>query len=316
MVAPPSRRAQRGVTNKPSTSFSSPVPPQLPPAALAVVPGRGEMFFREVPGPEGAPTVVLLHGWMATADLNFFPAYEPLGRDFRVVAPDLRGHGRGLVSENGFSIDDAADDVAGLLEVLGTGPVLVVGYSLGTSMAQTLALRHPHLAAALVLAGGEFRPRRQLHKKVALRGGGWQGTWQRLTRGRWLGHRMVDKAAATNPGVEQIRDWIVAELERGHTASLRDAGRALGRFDSATVAEQCDVPVVVVKTLKDHVVKPRLQQGLAELWSAPIVELDADHDAPVAHPDLFVAALVEAISQARSRVVSSGTGRMAIPLAG
>jgi 3-oxoadipate enol-lactonase len=253
---------------------------------------------------------------MATADLNFFPLYGPLGRDYRVIAPDLRGHGRGLLSEGGFSIEAAADDVAGLLTAIGVASAIVVGYSLGTSVAQTLALRHPHLASALVLAAGEFRPRRQIHKKLALRGGGWHGTWQRLTRGRWLGHRMVDKAVATNPGAEEIRGWIVAELERGHTASLRDAGRALGRFDSATVAEHCDVPVVVVKTLKDHLVKPRLQQGLAELWDAPIVPLEADHDAPVAHPDLFVAAILEAVAQAKALVVSSGTDRMQVPIAG
>ncbi|MFM7890740.1 MAG: alpha/beta hydrolase, partial [Actinomycetota bacterium] len=41
--------------------------------------GRGRTFVREVAGPRGAPTVILLHGWTATADLNWFTCFEPLG---------------------------------------------------------------------------------------------------------------------------------------------------------------------------------------------------------------------------------------------
>ena len=53
-------------------------------------------MVRELAGPPGAPTVVLLHGWTATCDLNFFYCYEALGRRFRVLAFDHRGHGDGL----------------------------------------------------------------------------------------------------------------------------------------------------------------------------------------------------------------------------
>ncbi|MFM7427598.1 MAG: alpha/beta fold hydrolase, partial [Elainella sp.] len=55
----------------------------------------------EVAGPRGAPTVILLHGWTATADLNWFTCFEPLGEHFRVLAPDHRGHGRGLRPSKG-----------------------------------------------------------------------------------------------------------------------------------------------------------------------------------------------------------------------
>ncbi|NBR76801.1 MAG: alpha/beta hydrolase, partial [Actinobacteria bacterium] len=55
------------------------------------LPGRGRTFVREVAGPAGAPTVILLHGWTATADLNWFTCFETLGRHFRVLAPDHRG---------------------------------------------------------------------------------------------------------------------------------------------------------------------------------------------------------------------------------
>ena len=43
----------------------------LPPCRQVELPA-GALTVRELPGPQGAPVVVLLHGWNATADLNFF----------------------------------------------------------------------------------------------------------------------------------------------------------------------------------------------------------------------------------------------------
>ena len=59
-------------------------PRQLPPARTVVVPGRGEFFLRDT-DPTAAdgddrPVVVLLHGWLVTADLNWHAAYGPLSR--------------------------------------------------------------------------------------------------------------------------------------------------------------------------------------------------------------------------------------------
>lgn len=297
----------------PSSLISSfpPVPPPLPPGSTVNLPERGELFVRSCDGPDGSATVVLLHGWMASADLNFFPLFEPLGRSHGILAPDLRGHARSLLDEHGFSLEDAADDIAALLHSRDSGPAIVVGYSLGTSVAQVLADRHPDAVRSLVLVAGECRPRRQLHKKVLLRAAGWQGSWQRLTNGRWLGHRVVDKAATTNPAVEQIRPWLVAELERGHPAMLRSAGRALGRFDARDIAARRSTPTVVVRTTRDRVVLPHLQTELAAAWDAPIVDLEADHDAPVADPIGFVDAVIEAVALADGRW-SSGTPGMAV----
>ncbi len=58
--------------------------------------GRGTTFVRELAGPAGAPTLVLLHGLAATGGLNWGPSFGPLSRVFRVVAIDHRGHGRGI----------------------------------------------------------------------------------------------------------------------------------------------------------------------------------------------------------------------------
>ncbi len=99
--------------------------PALPPGGPLELPGRGTTFHRDLPSRAGAdaPVVLLLHGWTATADLNWYPAYDPLAADFRVLALDHRGHGRGIRSGRRFRLADCADDAVALADVLGVGPL-------------------------------------------------------------------------------------------------------------------------------------------------------------------------------------------------
>ena len=62
------------------------VSPLLPPARFVELPGRGTVMVRDFGGAPGAPTIVLLHGWTATADLNWFRCYAGLGERYRVIA--------------------------------------------------------------------------------------------------------------------------------------------------------------------------------------------------------------------------------------
>ena len=133
----------------------------LPPGRRILLPGRGTTFMREVAGPPGAPTLMLLHGWIASGGLNWFQAFEPLSRHFRVIAPDLRGHGRGIRSWRHFRLTDCADDVAALVDRLDCGPVIAVGYSMGGPVAQLLWRRHAHLVSGHVLPG-VMRVRRRI----------------------------------------------------------------------------------------------------------------------------------------------------------
>src|ERR671915_2510180 len=60
------------------------------------LPGRGRIYVREAAGPRRAPTLVLLHGLAATAALNWEACIPHLADRYRVLAPDHRGHGRGI----------------------------------------------------------------------------------------------------------------------------------------------------------------------------------------------------------------------------
>ena len=125
--------------------------PRLPPGERLTLPGRGTTFVRSLPGPPGAPTVLLLHGWIASGGLNWLTAFGPLSKRYRVIAPDMRGHARGLRSRRRFRLADCADDMAALLELVDATPAIVVGYSMGGPIAQLLWRRHEASVAGLVL---------------------------------------------------------------------------------------------------------------------------------------------------------------------
>ena len=102
----------------------------------------------------GGPGVVLLHGW--PGDRRDYQRVVPLlSGAADVVVPDLRGFGASdkdwADPGTQYSADAQARSVAGLIEELGIGPVVLGGYDIGSRTAQTVARQRPDLVRALVI---------------------------------------------------------------------------------------------------------------------------------------------------------------------
>ncbi|MCX5555210.1 alpha/beta fold hydrolase [Streptomyces sp. NBC_00038] len=100
-------------------------------------------------GASPAPALLLVHGWGGDGR-EWSPHAEALAGGFRVVVPDLRGHGRSEVPLDGNTPVEMADDLAALIEALRTGPVIAVGHSMGGQVVNLLAVRHSHAVRAVV----------------------------------------------------------------------------------------------------------------------------------------------------------------------
>ncbi|MFJ3672931.1 alpha/beta fold hydrolase [Streptomyces sp. NPDC090106] len=113
---------------------------------------NGNRLFHTDEGPtaeSGGETVLLVHG--GTCDSHDWSAQiAAFSARHRVIAPDLRGHGRSSGLTGGMRPRDFAADLAELLDGIGTGPVVVVGHSLGAVVASVLAVEHPSLVRAVV----------------------------------------------------------------------------------------------------------------------------------------------------------------------
>ena len=287
----------RKVAGVSETSESVRVGPALPPGGRVHLPGRGTTFVRHLEGPPGAPALFLLHGWGATADLNWFPSYEPLGRRFTVLAMDHRGHGRGIRSWRPFRLEDCADDVAAVCRQLGIERIIPVGYSMGGPVAQLTWRRHRQLVSGLVLCatGRSFARQTSASRafSASLMG---LSVAARLTPPvvrNGVADRVVGRRAAGIP----IAEWGAAELRRGDPASILQAGSAIGGFRSHAWIGEVDVPTAVVVTTQDQLVSPYRQLGLAEAIPGATVHLvEGDHGVCVASPRRFVPALLDACS--------------------
>lgn len=281
---------------------TEPLPPPLPAARVVNVPGRGEMFVRDGPGAEkgtnsGGTSIVLLHGWTLSADLNWFAGgYEVAAAHGRVVAPDIRGHGRGLRSEQPFTLEAAADDVAGMLQEVDAAPGILVGYSMGGSIALLCAARHPELVRGLVLISTGLQWRASLWERVMWLSMGFVEYGLRWGTPKGITERYLRYSVEHTPDLEPYLGWVKAEVRRGDPADIGHAAKALARFDARQLVRDIDVPVAVVVTCRDHLIRNRRQQELARsIPGARAIEVDGAHNAWLIRASEFSSAVDEAI---------------------
>jgi pimeloyl-ACP methyl ester carboxylesterase len=284
----------------------------VPEGRVLTLPGRGETFVRTHRGPAGSPTVLLLHGWTATADLNWFAAYATLAQRASIIAIDHRGHGRGLRTVRPFALEAVADDTAAALEVLGAGPVIAAGYSMGGPIALHLAKRHPQLVDGLVLSATSLA-----FNTTALSALQWIALPVVSIALRWDFHRrlverLIDETSASDELVAAWRERLRGEVKRGTPSDLLEAGRALRHYDARGFAADLGVPTSVVVTVGDRMVQPRQQRQMAEVLGAPVVELQGDHDVFIRNGSAFAAAVVAAVENvsALQRQTSPGVVRV------
>ncbi len=110
----------------------------------------------ELLGSETAPPLLLLHGATATFRSGWKHQIPLFSQHYRIIGPDLRGHGRSSNPADRLDLREMADDMAELLTHLGYEQAFVCGHSGGASTALFMAVRHPHRIRALILVSNNF----------------------------------------------------------------------------------------------------------------------------------------------------------------
>lgn len=96
------------------------------------------------------PAILCLHGRWGRAQIwhHFMQHY---GREYRVIAPDQRGHGLSDKPVSKYTAQEMAEDVVALLQYLKLDFVILVGHSMGARVAAYVAALYPHCVRALAL---------------------------------------------------------------------------------------------------------------------------------------------------------------------
>jgi 3-oxoadipate enol-lactonase len=239
-----------------------------PSGVFVELPGLSGCFYRQHLNP-GKPTLLLVHGMVVSSGLNWFRLFPALSRHFNIIAPDLRGHGRSARGRERFTFKRAADDMAALVEEIGCGPVIAVGYSMGGAIVQYLWRRHPQHVAGLVLAATNYRARVARHEElvvlplfaVLLGLGNAIELISHLPKGlfkRFL-PRMADQLH------EDEARWALDELRRASLRMVVESGREMALHDASAWLHEIDVPTAVVCTERDRAIPPQHQREMAEL---------------------------------------------------
>lgn len=194
----------------------------------------------------GAPAIVFIHGWQADHTV-WSAVIELLDTNVHTLAVDLRGSGESHGAPGPYRLERFAADIREMVDELGVGPVVVIGHSMGATVALRFALDAPRSTRALVLiapvpaSGGGFSPKGEAYLRATVGDPVAARAW--LTRTfaaapdeRFLGP-LCAAAARNNPSamLESFESWAHADFAQ-ETREIR--GPVL------VVAPEHDVPDV------------------------------------------------------------------------
>jgi len=209
---------------------------------------------------EGAGrTLLLVHGFPLNRQV-WSPQVAAFRRDFRVIAPDLRGLGESWGTADPVAMDRYAEDLQALMTHLNAGPVILAGHSMGGYVALAFAKAFPQSLAGLVLVAtkaGSDSP-----EAAAARRASAERVW---AEGSSV---VVDAMAAKmlSPGnsdpamAAEVRGFMTASGPEGIIAAL--LGMA-GRPDAGAWLGQIQVPTLVLAGADDAIMAPAEAVALA-----------------------------------------------------
>ena len=208
-------------------------------------------------GSAAAPVILLIHGSGVSAGY-WIHQLRGLADRFRVTAIDLPGHGKSDPIPRA-SVEEYAETVAGLLEALHTGPVLVVGHSLGGAVAMALAARRPETVTGLVLVASCAKlPRVDATRERWL--ACLPGPLRRVLF-LWTAQKLLFSAAAPSHAVS----LGMQELRSCRAETVVEDVHAAQAMDLTRQARALEVPTLILCGSRDRLTPPALSEHLSGL---------------------------------------------------
>src|SRR4051812_2035951 len=203
---------------------------------------NGVEAYYEVAG-EGPP-LLLIHALPFDHHLWMYQVAR-LATWFRTIAVDVRGWGRSGKPTTPFSLRDMCGDVLGVLAAEGVTEAEVMGCSIGSKMALTLAIDHPEIFKGVVLVGGQSGPQNQFdHRIQGYRDAAAGGTLADYHLAH-LAHGVSKRFAASPLGLHLLKSFA----ERGRSLDVESIAHVFGaltRSDLTAELAGFTTPILIV----------------------------------------------------------------------
>jgi pimeloyl-ACP methyl ester carboxylesterase len=203
---------------------------------------------------QGDPPILLVHGWCC--DHTYFaPQFERYQREHRVVAVDLRGHGRSDTPEQDYTMAGFADDLAWLCAELGLTRPVVIGHSMGGVIALELAARHPDLPSAVVAVDSPLLPPQALSGAIAEVVAGLKSPAYRDVSQQFVGSRLFIEG--DDP---EVKARVVEAMSAAPQHVMASAMENIFSWDGEAAARRCAVPLLVLSAAAPLIDMARLKE--------------------------------------------------------
>jgi 3-oxoadipate enol-lactonase/4-carboxymuconolactone decarboxylase len=253
-----------------------------------------------IEGPPGAAPLVLLHSLGTTAHIWDAQAAE-LSRSFRVIRPDLRGHGLTTCTPGPYSMGLFADDLAGLLTELNIQQFHLGGISIGGLIAQSFAAAHPGRVASLMLVDTALAipPAQSWTDRAATVRAKGIGAIADAVLARW-----VTQPFFSAPETSGLREMLMRTPAEGYAASAE----AIAAADLTATTSALQIPTLIVVGDQDQATPIAAAQALnaAIAGSSLIIIENAAHIPTVETPAEVTAALTGFLTPAVTDYFDAG----------
>jgi pimeloyl-ACP methyl ester carboxylesterase len=225
----------------------------------------------------GTHSIILLHGW--TCDHSFLrPQLEHLSRSHRVLAPDLRGHGQSDAPQSRYSIAEFANDIHGLCAALSLPPAIVIGHSMGGTIALELAAGYPENVSAICLIDSVVFPPDSLKSQLPdiasqLAGSNYSQVFDQVVESLFIETDDQKRKA-------ELLSLMKRTPKHGAIASFR--GHLLD-YDFAAAASACKAPTAYLGAVRQLADLTKFRKYCPQLLTGQI--FGSGHFAPLEVPE-------------------------------
>ena len=218
---------------------------------------NGKDYAVDIDG--SGPAVLFVHGLGGTNSF-YQPQAEALAERFRVIRPDLEGAGRSPLSGSGaLSIEEWARDLTALVEQLGVDDLRIVGHSMGTLIAQELAIALGDRVSALALLGGVKAPGDAGRTANRERAGKVRDGGMAAVAGTVVGAATSEATRRDHPErAAFVRELLLRQPPEGYARSC-EALAAATEPDTAKIS----APMLLVTGSEDKVGAPAASEEIA-----------------------------------------------------